>query len=117
MNKFFITTIVVVAIVIGGFFAYDNRNAEFEETPETTQEEPRDKLMSVESHVAQNISALSPIAASMGGTFYVTKVSVDPQARRGVVEYEDGHMAYEAEFTYTADDRTGYVVTSFVIKE
>ena len=75
---------------------------------------PQGKLMSVESYVSQNISELSPVKEVLGGKFYVTQVEV--LDGRGVVSYEDGHMAYTADFSYTSSDRTGHTITSFVVR-
>ena len=79
----------------------------------TENSQPTGKLMSIESYVSQNISTLSPITATMGGTFYVTGVKAE--GGYGTVNYEDGHNAYMADFTFTATDRDGIMVTSFVI--
>jgi hypothetical protein len=56
----------------------------------------------IEEYVRQNISVLAPVPASLGGTFYVTKIEAHGGA--GTVEYEDGHSAYTADFTYTIDE-------------
>ncbi|HYF28772.1 MAG TPA: hypothetical protein VEA36_00190 [Candidatus Paceibacterota bacterium] len=69
-----------------------------------------------ENYVRTNIAALSPEPAVLGGTYYVT--AVHAAAGTGVVSYEDGHMAYTADFTYTADaGGRNITVTSFVIRE
>lgn len=73
------------------------------------------KLMSIESYVSQFISDLSPIQATMGGTFYTTDVQVNDGT--GVVSYEDGHNAYVADFTYEAADQTGIYITSFTVRQ
>lgn len=72
------------------------------------------KLMSIESYVSQHISELSPEKEVLGGTFYIT--SVEAADGRGVVSYEDGHVAFTADFTYEAADRTGIHITSFAIR-
>lgn len=120
MYKITLLALVIIAVGIGGYFAYNSNTTEPapapQETPATTGA-PQGKLMSVEAYVTQNISALSPIKETMGGTFYVTEIEVEPEENKGKVEYEDGHMAYEAEFTYTSNDRTGHTITSFVIQQ
>ena len=120
MARFIIVLIIVIAVVVGAYFAYGNGGGPIAETPQApvqpSTEQPQGKLMSVESYVTENISALSPIKETMGGTFYVTEIEVEPAEKKGHVKYEDGHMAYEAEFTYTSDDRTGHTITSFIIK-
>jgi len=76
---------------------------------------PAGKLMSIESYISQNISELSPEKEVLGGHFYTT--SVEATDGRGVVSYEDGHVAYTADFTYEATDQTGIDITSFTIRE
>jgi hypothetical protein len=48
-----------------------------------------------------NITALSPVKSTLGGTFYVTKVEARDGA--GTVYYEDGHNGYVADFLYSTD--------------
>lgn len=81
------------------------------------QDAPRGKIMSVEAYVTQNISTLSPAKETMGGTFYVTEIEVEPENKTGSVKYEDGHNAFVADFSYTASDRTGISIDSFVIRQ
>lgn len=73
------------------------------------------RVMSIESYITQNISALSPVKEQLGGTFYVT--AIEAEAGRGSVSYEDGHNAYTADFTYTIDDERGIEITSFIVRE
>lgn len=119
MNKIALLAAVIIAVAIGGYFAYEPQSPEPAPQPqgETPTSAPQGKLMSVEAYVTQNISALSPIKETMGGTFYVTEIEVEPEEKKGKVEYEDGHNAYVAEFTYTSDDRTGHAITSFVVRD
>lgn len=78
------------------------------------EQAPAGKLMSIEDYVSQNISALSPEKEVLGGKFFVTEIAAADG--RGVVSYEDGHVAYTADFTYESDDRTGHEITSFIIR-
>jgi len=122
MTRFIVALIVIIAIVAGGYFAFGNNSTHErvfvpEDTPQSSLEPSQGKLMSVESYVTENISALSPIKETMGGTFYVTQIEVEPEEHKGHVKYEDGHNAYEADFTYTSNDRTGHTITSFVIQD
>ncbi len=82
-------------------------------TPEPTQ--PTGKLTSIESYVFQHISELSPEKEVLGGKFYVTGIKAE--GGYGTVNYEDGHIALVADFTYTADDVTGIKITSFVVRK
>jgi hypothetical protein len=121
MTRFILALIIVIALVTIGYFTYGSGAAAPAPTPTDTPSKntgaSQGKLMSVEAYVTQNISALSPIKEDLGGTFYVTEITVDPGMRKGVVKYEDGHNAYVAEFTYTSSDRTGHTITSFVIRD
>ncbi len=76
----------------------------------------RESVLRIENHVKANISTLSTEQAVLGGTFYVTRISLAPGVEgrgTGVVEYEDGHMAYVADFSYDIDDFRGVNITSF----
>lgn len=65
MTKIFLVLLIMVAVGLGGFFAYDTDSAVPEPSTDSTQnetpvvEQPQGKLMSVEAYVTQNISALS----------------------------------------------------------
>lgn len=109
MKRIVFILVGIIALVSLLAFTYGG----FSITTHTTQ--PTRKLMSIETYISQNISTLSPIAASLGGTFYVTGVKVD--GGYGTVNYEDGHNAYIADFTYTANDLDGININSFVIRK
>lgn len=112
-----VASVALLAVIALMIYAVTKPPAPVEQVVETPQQEaPRGKLMSVESYVTQNISLLSPIKETMGGTFYVTEIEVEPLENKGHVKYEDGHNAYEADFTYLSDDRTGHTILSFLIK-
>ncbi len=81
----------------------------------TTTAQPTGRLMSIESYVTQNISELSPEKEVLGGHFYVTEIQATDG--KGVVHYEDGHIALVADFTYEATEQTGITITSFTIRE
>jgi len=115
-----LATIGIVVLIGLGVYAATRSSTTPVRTPTTTQQEnaaPQGKLMSIESYVTHNISALSPEKETLGGTFYVTEISVDSEKKTGHVKYEDGHNAYEADFSYTAADQTGINITSFVIRK
>lgn len=110
-----LATAGLVALIGIGIYAATTQQAPAPVVQETSADAPTGKLMSVEAYVTQNISAISPIKETMGGTFYVTEIEIEPERQRGNVKYEDGHNAYEANFTYISDDRAGHTITSFVI--
>lgn len=81
---------------------------------------PQGKVQSIESYLTGHISELSTEPAVLGGTFYVTSVELTPTgagAGTGVVAYEDGHVAYTADFSYSADDFRGVEITNFVTRK
>lgn len=78
---------------------------------------PTGKYMGIEAYVTAFISELSPKEERLGGTFYVTKLEITGTST-GVVEYEDGHDAYTADFSYSIDPQTARPeVTAFTIRE
>ena len=70
-----------------------------DETGQLTQAQ---KETAVKEYIRENISALSPEAEVLGGAFYVTEIRFTG-TNSGVVEYEDGHIALIADFTYSFD--------------
>lgn len=109
---------LIVVGAIGAALFFYQRSTQQEAVQEQVESGAQQgKLMSIESYVTQNISLLSPEKEVLGGTFYVTKIEVEPEEKKGYVEYEDGHVAFAADFTYTADDVEGITITSFVIRD
>lgn len=115
----YLTIVLGIVLLVGGvFFVYratETPIADPAPQPSGEQAEPQGKVMSIESYVTQNISALSPEKEVLGGTFYVTEI--EAAEGRGVVKYEDGHIALVADFTYTMSDREGIRITSFVVRK
>jgi hypothetical protein len=117
---------VVLLVVIGGFtFTYDRAIAptnsdtivpdDVDPVPNPSQEGVGgDRMMDIETYVRLNISELSPEKAVLGGTFYVTEIQASNG--RGVVQYEDGHIALVADFTYTTSETSGHTITSFTVR-
>lgn len=69
---------------------------------------------SIEAYVRANISRLAPEKEQLGGTFFVTDLIAADGL--GTVSYEDGHNAYDAEFTYEYSASGEPVITSFVLR-
>ncbi len=105
--KTLVTFAAITAVVFAALITFSPRSETFST--------PTGKLMSVESYVSRNISNLSPEKEVLGGTFYVTDINVADG--KGVVQYEDGHNAYIADFTYEAADGTGIRINSFVVRK
>lgn len=68
----------------------------------------------VENYLTTHIAALSPEPAVLGGTFYIT--SIELRKGEGTVSYEDGHVAYTADFSYRLEDGKA-VVSDFVVRQ
>ena len=96
-----VITLFIIASV--AWWAYSNKSSE---TP---------RYMSIENYVKTDISTLSPIKEVLGGKFYVTKI--ETHGGSGTVEYEDGHNAYTADFTYTINDEGKSSIETFVLRK
>ena len=68
----------------------------------------------IEAYVRRNISVLSSVKEQLGGTFYVT--ALEAQDGAGTVQYEDGHNAYTADFTYETAADGNLSVTSWQVR-
>jgi len=102
--------LALAALLILGGYAYFVQTAEAPTADVATET----GTANVEEYVRQNISALSPEPAVMGGTFYVTDIKI--KNGEGTVWYEDGHIALVADFTY-AVDKYGVSIASFVVQQ
>jgi hypothetical protein len=113
--KPFITIIVIIIILVGFFFIINRTpstgsNAYATSTTATTTES-----ITTEDYIRENISKLSPVQSSLGGTFYVTNIEAHGGA--GTVKYEDGHMAYIADFTYDVDEMGSTTIKTFTMRK
>ena len=112
--------LIAILIVIGGiWFFRDGEMADDNTTPTTTSTNTAGtNVMSIEDYVKENIVGLSNEAGTpevLGGKFYVTKL----EANGGtvVVNYEDGHNAYVADFTYSTDAKGVITPKTFKIRK
>lgn len=143
-NTKVVLVIIVIAILLGlGIWAYmgdatddatdtiddnvtidDNDNTndndiQDEQDDENGNEEEmtRDEREAiVDEYLRDNISDLSPEEEVLGGTFMVTEVSFETDST-GVVQYEDGHIALEADFSYSVDENGDPEVTLSNVRE
>lgn len=106
------TLLGIALLAIGALSAFELFVMLPEKADAPSPESPR--YMDIESYVRQRISDLSPEKEVLGGTFYVTKIETD--SGRGTVEYEDGHNAFVADFTYLVGEDGKPSVTSFIIR-
>lgn len=73
------------------------------------------RYMDIETYIRNTISEISPVKEQLGGTFYVTNIETGGGV--GSVEYEDGHNAYVADFTYEISADGKPEVLTFTLKE
>ena len=89
--------------------------------PEISQDEARqeeaykNRVMDLPTYMNIHISELSPVQETLGGKFQVRDVQFS--GGKGVVRYDDGHMNYVADFSYSGSDSRGYSITKFKIRE
>jgi len=77
-----------------------------------------DEKLFVEKYLRDNIASIATNKAVLGGTWYVSSISVNPSAKTGEVAYEDGHIQSNAAFTYTYEPQTNEITfTKFDIKK
>lgn len=60
--------------------------------------------VTVEKYIRENIKMLVLSKPVLGGAWYVTSLHIDPSAKIGVMEYEDGHLHESANFSYTSSN-------------
>ncbi|OGC88584.1 hypothetical protein A2419_02875 [Candidatus Adlerbacteria bacterium RIFOXYC1_FULL_48_26] len=99
---------VALAVLVGGYVIYINYRSVPTDVPQSG------RSMDIESYVRSRISDLSPTKEQLGGTFYVTEI--ESHGGAGTVQYEDGHNAYTADFTYRITREGQPIVDSFVIR-
>lgn len=58
-----------------------------------------DKII-VEKYIRDNIKTIAPEKPVLGGSWYITSVSINPSLKTGTMTYEDGHIQGKASFNY-----------------
>ncbi len=77
---------------------------------------PKLPQTSVENYLKNNLSRLSSEKEVLGGKFFITKLELT-SSRNGVVEYEDGHNAFIADFNYSIEPSGEVKISSFVVRK
>ena len=124
MSRAVFTTLVILGALLLGLWLIvlqGEKPPQPAEDPLTpTVEEPtllsETERASVEAYVRANISQLSPEPEVLGGTFYVTEITVREDGT-GTVSYEDGHIALTAEFAFSIDELGQPHIDSFTVTE
>jgi len=70
----------------------------------------------IENYLKENISSISPEKEVLGGKFYITDLKLI-DSNSGVVSYEDGHVAFVADFNYIISPDGKITISSFVIRK
>lgn len=70
----------------------------------------------VSQYLRKNIASLSPEEPVLGGNWYTTKVDF-LQGNKGMVYYEDGHIAREASFSYVVDGDSVAIFNFYTVPE
>ena len=115
MKQLKILLLVVFALLIIFYIANREKINNYINTASSTPITSTTTNISIEDFVSQNISTLSPEKEVLGGKFYVTRVQASNG--KGTVEYEDGHIALVADFTYQTDIAGKVSVVSFKIRK
>lgn len=110
--------VALFAAAVLSLFAYALYKNTHVPEPEYTgaHAEVNTRADAIETYIREHLATLSPVPPTLGGSFYVTRIKL--LNGNGTVNYEDGHQAYVANFTYTVSDDNKIVeVTSFVLEE
>ncbi len=98
MKKYYLVVIPALILASLLFTVYKNINKE------VIQLDPNIEVNNVERFIKSNISTITPEKPVLGGSWYVTSISIDPQKNNGSVVYEDGHIQGSATFNYVISD-------------
>jgi|GEM_PF-3934956 len=74
-----------------------------------------EKISVLKKYLEENISNLSPVKEVVGGKFYITEVN-SLSATSAFIGYEDGHISYNAEISYSIGDDGIVKVDKFLVK-
>lgn len=127
-NKILITILIVVILGAAVFLiltkqknaenlqiepqSLGNNQSELEKPREIAYTEA-DKL-EFENFINENINALSPEPAVLGGSFYVTNIDWT-YPNIALINYEDGHVAYHAEIQLSFNENGQVILDSFTL--
>ncbi|MFA5736837.1 MAG: hypothetical protein WCX70_01625 [Candidatus Paceibacterota bacterium] len=73
-----------------------------------------DEQKKVDNYIREYIAELSPEEPVLGGAFQVNNITFS-ENKNGLVEYEDGHILFRAEFSYLIDENKSVKIKSFEI--
>lgn len=70
----------------------------------------------LKNYLRDNLSTLSPEPEVLGGKFYVTNLELTSPST-AMVEYEDGHIALQANFVFSYSDTGALQISNFQLVE
>ncbi len=108
-----ILILILIVFSISPCFKKEEKEIVVEE-PKNTEINLEEKTL-IENYLQENISDLSPEKEVLGGKFYITKLEIKKD-NSGLVEYEDGHIALQANFDYQINDQD-VNISKFTITE
>lgn len=95
---------VLLFVIVFAITSNNKRNKNIQNPQNnTTQEKLSDQDM-INNYLKNNISQLSPEKEVLGGKFYITDLQLQ-EGNKGIVSYEDGHIALKANFDYIINDK------------
>lgn len=106
----FMAPLLVLVVFALGIFSYGF----FEKIEQSRTAAPDAERAAVQDYLSMHIGQLSPQPAVLGGSFHITNMAVKKGG--GTVSYEDGHVAYTADFMYRLSPESGVEITSFTIR-
>jgi len=120
-KKVIIWGVIILAALIVGFFLLNSYIYQAKQGEELPQEQTGALSQAqtetlVSAYIEENISELSSEPEVLGGTFYVTNIGFTG-TNSGTVEYEDGHIALEADFQYVFNEEGAIEVELANIRE
>lgn len=73
-----------------------------------------EEKIAIEEYVRENIKNIPTTKEVLGGSWYVTKITINNDSNMGEVEYEDGHILEKATFEYDYNPESKIVsITNF----
>jgi len=127
-----LTLLLVVLILIGVFVKksrfVDNQVFNPEQILDQSKEiindkdfGPRDPNLNneqnlIKDYIASHLSDISPTKEVLGGKFYLTKIDFQ-ENNQAIIDYEDGHIALQAEVTYEINPKQLNIIEFKILKE
>jgi hypothetical protein len=96
--------LLVAALSYGVVTFYSDKTPPLFKPKDQTAEVQLLEQTVVEEYIKAKISDLAPEKPVVGGSWYITNITVMPDTKTGEMYYEDGHIAGKASFSYSIQD-------------